>query len=54
MPMWTVVVSPDEREHVVRADALEVAAGALIFTTGGVVTRVYAPTGYDWVRLDEE
>lgn len=52
--MWTVIVRPDEREHVMRADALEVSAGALIFTTGGVVTRVYAPNGYEYVRLDEE
>lgn len=52
--MWTVVVRPDEREHVVRADSLEVSAGALIFRTGGVVTQVYAPNGYEWVRLEQE
>lgn len=52
--MWTVVAMPDEREHVVRADTLEVSAGALIFATGGLVTRVYAPTAYAWVRLEEE
>ena len=54
MPMWTVIVRPDEREHVVRADALEVSGGALIFTTGGVITLVYAPNGYQSVRLEEE
>jgi hypothetical protein len=54
MPMWTVIVKPGEREHVVRADALEVSAGALIFRTGGAVARVYAPNGYEWARLEEE
>jgi hypothetical protein len=54
MPMWTVVVNPAEREHLVRADALEVSAGALIFTAGGIVTQVYAPNGYEWARLEKE
>jgi hypothetical protein len=54
MPMWTVVIGPDEREHTVRADALEVSGGALVFTTSGIVTWAYAPSGYDWVRLEEE
>jgi hypothetical protein len=54
MPRWTVIVRPDEREFVVSADALEVSGGALIFTTSGVITRVYAPGAYEWVRLDEE
>lgn len=53
MPMWTVVAS-GEREHVVRADDLEVAAGALIFRTGGAITLVYAPGGYEWARLEEQ
>lgn len=54
MPIWTVIVSPDEREHVVRAEELEVAAGALIFRRGGVITQVFAPTGYASVRLEDE
>jgi len=54
MPMWTVVMGPEEREHAVRADALEVSGGALVFTTSGIVTWAYAPSGYEWVRLDEE
>lgn len=53
MSLWTVV-GPEDHEHAVRADTLEVSGGALVFATGGVVTRVYAPTGYEWVRLEEE
>jgi hypothetical protein len=55
MPLWTVIVKPDQREVGVRADSLEVVSGgALVFTTSGAVTRVYAPSGYEWVRLEEE
>jgi hypothetical protein len=54
MPIWTVVIGPEEREHSVRADALEVSGGALVFSTNGIVTWAYGPSGYEWVRLDEE
>jgi hypothetical protein len=54
MPVWTVVLGPEEREHSVRADGLEVSGGALVFTTNGIVTWAYGPSGYEWVRLDEE
>jgi hypothetical protein len=54
MSTWTVVMGPEDREHTIRADALEVSGGALVFTTSGIVVRAYAPSGYAWVRLDEE
>lgn len=48
------MVGQAEREHAVSADVLEISGGALVFTTSGIITRVYAPTGYEWVRLEEE
>lgn len=54
MPTWTVIVGPEEREHTVRADALDVSGGGLVFTSSGIVTRAYAPHGYTWTRLEEE
>lgn len=54
MPTWTVIIRPDEREVIVSADALEVSGGALVFSASGQITRVYAPNGYESVRLEAE